>query len=349
MIQEPENSILTKKGLKMEKEKISTNEVSWTWADQLSTYKFWGIFLFFIFLLIPNVIMSFSYSIFRESYGMSTSELATAMTFKSFAGFGGFWLAWFMVRMKNHYLLYLFSSLTIIGLLLLLLTPSIISLSISYFLIGLSFGAIALAIPTIISGGKGGSEMFVVSFGLITFFELVAWTSFSGLFGWLFDILNNPKSYIIIGLVSALIGTILLLPVKAELFNIPPPERKNTLAPIHREPVLVALLCLIPIYNIYYILHLSYRLHGEVNQINPTQNILSPRAAVWCTLFLSILSPIIVSSLNTSLIIKLKENNAPKFYKTWAIILWAFIFTPISYALIQSNLNQLTQNHLNDM
>ncbi len=60
---------------------------------------------------------------------------------------------------------------------------SIISLSIYFFLIGLSFGAISLAIPTIISGGKGGSEMFVVSFGLITFFEFVAWTSFSGLFG----------------------------------------------------------------------------------------------------------------------------------------------------------------------
>lgn len=333
----------------MEKEEISTNEVSWTWADQISTYKFWGIFLFFIFLLIPNFIMNFSYSIFRDSYGMSAIEFGTAMAFKSFAGFGGFWLAWFMVRMKNHYLLYLFSSFTIIGLLLLLLTSSIIALSISYFFIGLSFGAIALAIPTIISGGKGGSEMFVVSFGLITFFELVAWTSFSGLFGSLYDILNSPKSYIIIGLVSSLIGTILLLPVKAELFNVPPPERKKTLAPIHRQPVIVALLCVVPLYNIYYILHISYRLHGEVNYFNPSQNILSPRTAVWSTLFLSILSPIIVSSLNTNLIIKLKDNNVPRFYKTWAIILWSFIFIPISYALIQSNLNLLTQNHSNEI
>lgn len=333
----------------MEKEKISTNEVKWTWADQISTYKFWGIFLFFIFLSIPNVIMNFSLIIFKDSYGMSDTELSTTMTFRAFAGFGGFWLTWFMVRMKNHYLLYLFSSFTIIGLLLSLLIPSATTLLATYFFVGLSFGTILLAIPTIISGGKGGSEMFVVSFGLITFFELVTWTSLNGLLGNLFYILNNPKSYIIIGLVSALIGTILLLPVKAELFNIPPPERKKTLTPIHRKPVIVALLCLIPIYNIYYILHLSYRLHGEVNQINPTQNILSPRAAVWCTLFLSILSPIIVSSLNTNLIIKLKENNAPRFYKNWAIILWAFIFIPISYALIQSNLNQLTQNHSNDM
>jgi len=333
----------------MEIEKTTTNVVSWTWADQISSYKFWGIFLFFIFLLIPNIIMNYSFTIFRENYGMSTTQIGTVMAFKSFAGFRGLWLAWFMVRMKNHYLLFLYSGFTIIGLILILLMPSIITLSICLILIGLSFGAISLAIPTIISGGKGGSEMFVVSFGLITFFELVAWTSFNGLFGILFASLNTPNSYIIIGLVSSLIGVILLLPVKAELFNITPPERKKFLTPIRREPVIVALLCLVPLYNIYYILHLSYRLHGEVNQINPTQNILSPRSAVWCTLFLSILSPIIVSSLNTNLSLKLKENNASGFYKTWVIILWSFIFMPISYALIQSNLNQLIQNHSNEI
>jgi len=333
----------------METKEKTTNEVTWTWADQISSYKFWGIFLFFIFLLIPNVILNFSFSIFREYYDMSSTEIASAFVFKSFAGLGGLWLAWFMIRMKNHYLLFLYSGFTIIGLLLILFMPSIISLSICFFLIGLSFGAISLAIPAIISGGKGGSEMFVVSFGLITFFEVVAWTSFNGLFGSLFDIIQTPKSYIIIGLVSSIIGTILLLPVKAELFNIPPPERKKFLTPIHREPVIVALLCLIPLYNIYYILHLSYRLHGEVNQINPTQYILSPRASVWSTLFLSILSPIIVSSLNTNITLKLKENNATRFYKTWAIILWSFIFIPISYALIQSNLNQLLHGHSGDI
>lgn len=266
------------------------------------------------------------------------------MFFRSFAGFGGLWLAWFMVRMKNHHLLYLFSALTIIGLLLILLTPSVITLSICFFLTGLSFGAISLAIPTIISGGKGGSEMFVVSFGLITFFELITWTSFSGLFGRLFNILASSESYIIIALISSVIGTILLLPVKKELFTTPPPKKTATLTPTLREPVVTALLCLIPLYNIYYILYLSYRLHGEINQINPTRKTLSPRAAVWSTLFLSVLSPIILSSLNSNLTLKLKENNTAKFHKTWAVIFWTFIFTPISYALIQSNLNQLIQD-----
>jgi MFS family permease len=329
----------------MEIEKKTTNAISWTWADQISSYKFWGIFLFFIFLLIPNIIMNYSFSIFRENYGMSSTQIGTAMAFKTFAGFGGLWLAWFMVRMKNHYLLFLYAGLIIIGFILILLMQSNVTLSICLLLTGLGFGAIALAVPTIISGGKGGSEMFVVSFGLITFFELVAWSSFSGLFGTLFEFMNNPNGYIIIGLVSSVIGVILLLPVKSELFHTPPPERKKMLTPVHREPATVALLCLVPFYNIYYVLYISYRLHGEVNQMNPTQTILSPRAAVWSSIFLPILSPIILSSLNTNVSLKLKENNASGFYKTWIIILWSFIFTPISYALIQSNMNQLIQNH----
>lgn len=333
----------------METEEKTANVVSWTWADQISSYKFWGIFLFFIFLLIPNILITYSFSVFRESYEMSSFRIGTVMIFKSLAGFGGLWLAWFMVRMKNHYLLFLYSSFTIIGLILILLIQSIISFSICLILTGLSFGAISLAIPTIISGGKGGSEMFVVSFGLITFFELVAWTSFNGLSGILFEFLNTPNSFIMIGLVASVIGLILLLPVKSDLFNIPPPKRKRILTPIHREPLIVTLLCLVPLYNIYYTLHLSYRLHGEVNQINPTQDILSPRAAVWCTLFLTILSPIIVSSLNTNLCYKLKENNVSRYYKTWVIILWSFIFIPISYALIQSNMNQLIQNQFTNI
>lgn len=321
----------------MEKEKISTMNVTWTWADQLSTYRFWGILLFFIFLSASNHIMSISAPLLGLD-GMNGTNIAIFYTVGLFAKFGGLWLAWFMVLMRNHYLLYLFSSFTIIGILLLLLfSPSLIVLSISSFLIGLSFGAIALATPTIISGGKGGSEMFVVSFGLITFMELVL-RLFSSSFPYLLsNILNTPKSNVITGLVLALVGTISLLPVKADLFNVPPPERKKFLTPIQRNPVIVALLCFVPFYPLY----LSYRLHGEINQINPTQNILSPRAAVWITLFFPILFPIIVYSLNSNLIIKLKENNVQGFFYTWIIILMAFIFLPLSFSFIQSNLNQL--------
>jgi len=131
------------------------NESPWTWADQISSYRFWGIFLFFIFILLPNVFLNFSYPIFTEQLNLSASQIGTALSIKSIAGFGGFWLAWFLVRLKNHFLLYLYSAFIIIGLLLVYFIPTSVSIAIGFFLIGLGFGAVALSIPAIIAGGRG--------------------------------------------------------------------------------------------------------------------------------------------------------------------------------------------------
>jgi hypothetical protein len=330
----------------MKTEQNSINEISWTWADQISSYRFWGLFLFFGFLLIPNVISINLIQIIRMEFNLSYVDISTIYGFKTFGLFLGLWLAWFMVRMKNHYLLYLFSSFAIGGLILILFIPSTITLSISLFLIGLSSGAITLSIPAIISGGKGGSEMFIVSFGIITFFELTIRNSTQLLVGITGDMGGN-KAIILIGLASAIVGSILLIPAKTNLFNTNPPKREFALTPKFRNPSEVVLLCLIPLYNIYYIIYLSYRYHGEVNSINPTQKILSPRAAAWCICLIPFLYPIITSSLNDSLTPKLLINNTPKYNKTWVIILWAFIFLPVSFALIQSNMNKLINTKVN--
>ena len=61
-----------------------------------------------MFSIIPNLILNLSYPVFSEAYGISVAELGIVMASRSVAGFGGFWLAWFLVRMKNP-----FSSLSV--------------------------------------------------------------------------------------------------------------------------------------------------------------------------------------------------------------------------------------------
>ena len=275
-----------------------------------------------------------------EELGIQFKSIGTLYLVKTLASLGGFWLAWFMVRMKTHNLLYLFSSLTIIGLILIYFIPSMTTLSIFSFLFGLSFGAIVLSIPSLISGGRGGSEMFIVSFGIITFFHVL----FPSLFNMLPAIIEGYRAYILISLASVIIGSVFLIPINSNLFNNNPSKREFALTPKFRNPTEVALLGIIPIFNIYYIIYLAYRYHGEVNSINPTQNILSPRAAAWCIFLIPFLYPVIMSSLNSSLTPKLLTNGTLKFYKTWVIILWAFLLLPISFALIQSNINKLLDN-----
>jgi MFS family permease len=321
----------------METGQNSTNEISWTWADQISSYRFWGLFLFFVFLLIPNVIISNAFSVFRDELQITSEQIGRVFAIKSYASLYGFWLAWFMIRMKNHYLLYLFSTLTVMGLALIFLVPSIATLYIGFFLIGLSFGAISLAIPAIISGGRGGSEMFIVSFGIITFINITMWNSGSIFFG----LISSSRTSLLVGLASAIIGSVLLIPVKPYLFNTDPPKREFSFTPRFRNPSDVALLCLIPLYNIYFIIYILYRYHGEINSINPTQKILSPRAAAWSFLLIPLISPVILSSLNSSITPRLTADNTLQYNKTWLIILWAFLFMPVSLALIQSNMNKI--------
>jgi hypothetical protein len=266
-------------------------------------------------------------------------DIGIALTVKSVAGIFGIWFAWFMVRLKNHYLLFLYSTLVIVGFILILLVPSKLTILLGYFLTGLSYGAIFLAIPVIISGGRGGSKMFVVSFGLVLFLDTLSWNISSTILGSVMHSSVSYKTFILAGMISAIIGSLLLIPVKPELFNGAPPKRKSVLQPRFREPVLVALQFFIPLYNIYYIIHLSYRLHGEINSLKPTRNLLSPTGGALCTIFLQILIPIINFSLNNHLI-KQKKENETRYYDNWLIVLCAFIFAPLSYAFIQANLNR---------
>ena len=334
----------------MENTKNALPGTPWTWADQISTYRFWGLLFFTIFLLVPELWINMYLMIFlTDTVGISVPTAGIFFAVKSFSIFIGIWLAWLTIRMKNHYLLYLYSFLVLAGLLLLYLVASSASgLSAKVFFgiiaslfFGLTFGALILTVQAIISGGRGGSGMFVISYGLILCYILSDDISIPNRLTSIYELLDNARDIILFLLGFVIIGTLLLIPVKAILFNGDPPKREFGLTPKYRNPWIVLLLCLVPGFNIYYIIHLYYRYHGEVNTIYPSQNILSPRAAVWCTILLItlFLGPAMLSSLNTSLTDKLTAEGNQKFYKNRMVILWAFLCLPISFALIQSNLN----------
>lgn len=322
---------------------ISDNHLSkskWTWADQLSSTKFWGVFFFFALITIPNVILTFGFHIFGSDYDIDMHSQTLIMSIRTFSSLGGLWLAWLMIKAKNNTFLYVLSGLLIVGLVYMLVSPTVISISIAFFFLGLIFGVISLWVPSVIAGGRGGSEMFVVSFGIITFFQSLLWSSTTAIVGYLMKDFGTEFLIIVcIGFVA--IGLLILVILGVNQFeNTAPQARKSIYEPIYRDPATVVLLCLIPFYNVYYILNLSYRLHNEVYSLRPTNGILTPKAAVLIGLFVGALSPMVVASLNTNVIKKMKEEGNSRFYKNWIVILFAFLFVPISFALIQANINK---------
>ena len=325
----------------MKIEQNSTVEIPWTWADQISSYKFWGLCLFLFFMTMVFTFQDYYLINLIKKTGVSENwGMKGEIPFISMIC--GIWLAWVLFRLKIQNVLYLYSLFLIISLIMIYLIPSYYTLIIFNALVGISYGAIIIVVPIMIIERGGSIEMIIVSFGLILSFKFfavpISWVFITFLWILTGTGMDNPKPYILFSIILVIVGTIFLIPLNKNLFNTNPPQREFSLTPLFRNPVLVGFLCSIPFFNLIYIIYLSYRFHGEVNSLNPNQNILSPAAGALAILFLA---PIIVSSINDTLTSRLIPSNNIHYHKTGKVIFWAFLVLPISFALIQSNLNKL--------
>ena len=322
----------------MEEKEKNLNEASWSWAAQISSYCFWGLLIYFIlFIVSTNFVFSFSIWLFlSEHVGLESSQIQILFTVKAIATLNGFFLAWIAIRTRNHYILFLYSTIVLIGILLVSFTQNLFLIFLGSAIIGLCSGAIALTIPSIIAGGRGGAEMFVVAFGIVTIFETISGVSLNAASLLLFTNIS-PVKFLLIFAIPIILGMGFLIPVHSKFFYQIPPIRGISLSPQKREPILVALLCFVPFYSIYWL----YKLHGEIRSFTDSSKLLSPRAAAWSIIFIPFLLPMMLTSLNDCLnkvssTQKVKEQRA-----TWVIVLWSILFYPVSFAFIQSDINKL--------
>jgi hypothetical protein len=203
-------------------------------------------------------------------------------------------------------------------------------------LVGLSTGAVSLAVPAIIAGGRCGAEAFLVSFGVVSTFGVIVGMVASSAVGACVDSWGmGCMTYIAV--IPVVVSALILLTVRAELFTGQPPERGYTLTPLAREPVTVALLFFVPFYGLYWL----YRAHGEVAAVAPSRTLLSPRGALIGGIFVPFLSLVAMASLIEALNRKCQELGRPRLRSPVTIFLWAFFFTPVAGAMIQSGINGL--------
>lgn len=312
-----------------------TNEkpVTWTWADQVSSWRFWGLLISYLLAVSfgDQVVSLFRLGLASEEYRRMLSVHFVATGF-------GVYLAWVAIKWRPVISLIILAFLKVAGLLLLHNGDTPLWLmSIGWFFVGLSTGAISLAVPAIIAGGRYGGEAFLVAFGIVTTFgRIVSYYAFD----WVVDCIEafgeGYRVYVAVAPVVA--GALILLTVKAELFNGNPPVRGYTLTPIKREPVNVGLLFFfVPFYKSFWL----YRAHGEVATVAPSRTLLSPRAALFGSLFVPFLYAMTMASLVDALNQKHQELGRPKFRSPISIFFWAIFFCPMAGAMIQSGINGL--------
>ena len=304
----------------------------WTWADQISTYRFWGILAFYFFSLIGAGL----YHIF-----LTTEFLPDMEHFPIYSGIlriGSIlciYPAWIAARYNAKAMLLaagIMQSAGIIVATVPALSGGGILLMPGAFLLGLGSGTIGLLVPVILADGRGGAKVFAISFGSMIVFSRIGETCSLIAGGFVYRIIA-PEIIIIS---SVVLGLFFLIPVKAALFKGAPPQRGYSLLPRFRNPALAALACLIPFYSLYWL----YRIHGEVASIVPSRNLLSPRASVLICIFVPFLIPMILTSLSDILINRAEECGRPQNRKALKIFLCSLFCVPIGMALVQSMLNR---------
>lgn len=315
---------------------------SWSWADQISTYRFWGLLAFYAFSgVLARVVFQFELVEAVFSAYSGTLAVGYAELIFSIGALLGVLLAWAWVSSDwaPKKALLFFGLLQLIGLVFLGLGSfSGTWFYVAAFVFGLGLGAVLLGVPAVIAGGRGGFTTFVLVFGSFlivgNFLRLVA----PAIGGLIIATFGLRGSVALTGSIL-LLGLLLLIPANPVFFDEPPPLRSHSFAPRRRSPIIVALLGFVPLYSFYWL----YLIHGEVAHLAPSRSLLSPRAAVW-TAFVPFLSLVSMATLINQLNFRASQLGKPPYSSPLAMFFWSLIFFPLGMALIQSAINGLNES-----
>lgn len=209
----------------------------WSWADQVSTYRFWGLFAFYL-MSVAAAGSLFGFGIFWVIYDTTSSAtaLGAAGFVMRFAKILGFLLAlaWVLAHVQPKRALFVFASLQLIGAAL-IAVAAVFGDWLYYlaaFFFGAGLGGVLLGVPAVIAGGRGGVETFVLVIGTIAISETFV-ASMSIL---TFSVINSPGVLATATGAVILLGLLFLIPVNRVFFSEPPPSRVRSFPPTRRNP-----------------------------------------------------------------------------------------------------------------
>jgi len=313
----------------------------WTWADQVSTYRFWGIVLFYLYNLSSYLIFSMTHFRWADNIGLTHNMIgAISLTFQML-GIIGLLIGWIIVKFRKVKSIIIFAIIQIIGIWLLVIAENPILKIIGAGLWGLGYSPIFIVIPSSIAGGKAGMSTFASLYFIILLYERIQDITLIKQMDYLANFVTNapPIGFSLLLSVPIIIGIIFMVPVKSTLFEEEPKDRIKLLDLNRHDVFVVFLLNIIPFYYVYFM----YRIHGQVANFSQSRRLLSKNGAFWISLLFPITLPIITTTLYDILEDYSRANNI-EIHKKWLILLLTILFVPffpIAGALIQSDLNKL--------
>jgi hypothetical protein len=321
---------------------------TWTWADLLSTYRFWGLLLFYVLAGagMRTVLNSAAFSLYRR-YNLRPADYSGLYLMSLLCIPLAFYLAWIAIRSRPLDTLLFVGCLQIVaGGVLMVFGPNlprgpgvVIVGGVLFFFLYLGSVVVQLVVPALVAGALGSSLGFIIAFGALYTTEHLTYMLPSLSFA--LAETSNGLMYLLGGVL--LVAVICLLPIRQALFTEEPPARGRSLEPSYRGSVAVALLTFIPFYVLYWI----YRAYGEAAYLHRSRGLLSPRGAAWIWL-VPLMGPILLMTLADHLDQRAAAWGVPVRRRVWAIFAWSVFFPPVAIGMLQGGLNRLA-SHQRDL
>ena len=350
-----------------------TQPRAWTWADQVSSYRLWGLLGAWLGVCFSQVLMrSYTMQLGREVLGYQ--QLALVMSSSMILGIlGGLVLGWLLVRGKT--VISLLALVLLLGVVLPLCMmgeQEVTPLSQLLRLGGNQMLAYVflLAVPAIVAGGRGGSlafaSVFAVALMARSAVDLVVQPALQLLHERGFELQYQLWSVVAMAVAAAFLLPLLQSSARS-LFNGVPRDRHAPLEPRRRNPVgfalwvgllhvaagllllqfvqnigrggpapqwqWLALACAVT--GLVGLVIWNYRLHGEVAHLAPSPELLTPRAAAWICVFMPLAGLLLPVQLGHVL------NNAQRarISMGW-LVFWSLLLPPVAMARLQQAVNQ---------
>ncbi len=328
----------------MQSPEATDARVAWTWADLLSTYRFWGLFAVFVLAGSANELhFFFDFQRFHDST-MDAVEHIINITKLIWVPFS-LVLAWIAIRTRPKVVLLIISALSAAGFLATLIpdSPGVSGLVFESLLVPLLSGLMVILFPVLIGGACGNNTSILVALGMALTLDNLIEFAVIGLSGPLVERIGASAGAWI-GFALIAFSVALLIPIRGELFMTAPPARGRSFAPVRRDPVVAAILSsIVPFYTVYWL----YRIHGEEAHVKPSRKLLSPRAAAWISVIPVIgelMIPFILSTLADHNNEVSRNSGGGRVQRPWAAFLCGLMFVPVGVGLVQASLNKLAAN-----
>lgn len=309
----------------------------WTCADILSSYRFWGIFFFFLIQsLLGTLGSSYGPYFWNSSLSLPTEHISAIISCIQAGYFLGMVLSWFFCRIKNRNPLYFVALLLIVGTICAFSINDAsqeVRLTIGHFLISLSVGIMTLLLPALLFVAIGSTETFVIMFSLCLIAKFFMAHCFP-----IFIFQLNPKDISTVVITFSIFAVLLLLPLKKQLFYVSPPQRSSsTQRPEYANPMSVALLAsCIPFYIVYWFV----KIHREMQFVASSPRLMTARGAGWLSAIMPFSAAIMCLMLSDeirTLLANKKENSG---IRTGWTLVWALLYPPVGAAIIQAKMNR---------